>query len=375
MIDFRRISLALAAVIGSAVTLTVEGGDEIPQFKRVVLDTDPPPKPYYKLAGDLTGDGRPEIVIGGAAGPLVMYAPPDWRKSVIAGKGYNGGVNGELADLSGDGRLDVVMGGVVWFENPTSPAADWTVHRIDDERIHDVEVADLNGDGRLDVICRDQSAFGKRGDKVFVYHRQRGDSWRKEILRCPHGEGLKVADVDADGKPDIVLGGTWFRTESGLWTEHTFAPDWQEGDAKVDVGDINGDGRSDIVLSPSELKGERYRLSWFEAPAGDRTQSWREHVLVPEIECVIHALALGDFNRDGHHDVAAAEMHQGQDPDEVFVLYNPAGGTSWHKQVIDTAGSHDIVAADLDGDGDLDLLGANHAGTHPVVLWENLSFP
>ena len=159
---------------------------------------------------------------------------------------------------------------------------------------------------------------------------------------------------------------------SGAWEEHEYAPGWTEPDAKVETGDVNNDGRLDIVLTPSELKGERHRIAWFEAPEGDQAGPWTEHVIIDPIECVVHAQGLGDFNRDGLLDVAYAEMHQGQDPDEVCVAINSGRGRSWRKHVLATEGSHDIVVADLDGDGDPDIVGANHAGTHPVELWENL---
>lgn len=354
-----------------AVPAVAQDKSALPSFRRVVIDADPPKQPYYKLVGNVTGDEHLEIVVAGRAGPIVMYSRPNWTKTVIAQGGYTGGVNGELADVNGDGRRDIVMGGMVWFENPGAGGGEWKRHLIDEQRIHDIEVADLDGDGRLDVVCRDQSAFGRRGNEIFVYRQQGPDSWKKDVLSCPHGEGLKLADVDGDGKPDIVIGALWFQNGAGKWTERAYAPNWTELDAKVETADINGDGRPDIVVTPSELKGERYKISWFEAPAGDKSQPWKEHVVVPDIECVIHALALGDFNQDGLLDIAYAEMHQGEDPDEVVVMFNTDRGARWNKLVVDREGSHDIVAADVTGDGALDFVGANHADVHPVVVWEN----
>lgn len=185
-----------------------------------------------------------------------------------------------------------------------------------------------------------------------------------------------VADIDRDGDQDVVTGGIWFENDGrilgGAWQAHKFG-DWHPS-AGVEVADINGDGRPDIVLSPSELAGNWYRLSWFEAPADPRQAGWTEHIIVDRIECVIHGLATADFNRDGAVDIAASEMHQGQDPDEVILFTNRIKGGAWDRQVLSTKGSHCIQAGDIGSDGDVDLVGANWSGPYqPVELWENFS--
>jgi hypothetical protein len=68
-------------------------------------------------------------------------------------------------------------------------------------------------------------------------------------------------------------------------------------------------------------------------------------------------LAAADFDRDGGMDIAFAEMHQGADPDEVGVLLNRSPEHPWEKVVVSTTGSHGLQVLEVDGDGDLDLLG------------------
>jgi hypothetical protein len=292
-------------------------------------------------------------------------------------------VDGEAGDLDGDGDPDVVMGGLLWYENPRPQAdpakAAWETHRVADHGTHDVELADLDRDGDLDIVTRDQSDFGANaGDRVYLWRQDGGDKWASRIIGCPHGEGLALADVDRDGDHDVVIGGIWFENDGGIldgaWASHKFCQ-WHRS-ASVQVADINGDGRPDVVLSPSELAGNSYRLSWFEAPVGPRQGDWTEHVIVDPIECVIHGLAAADFNGDGAVDVAMSQMHQGKDPDEVAIFTNRNGGKSWQKQVLSTRGSHCIRAGDIGSDGDMDVVGANWSGPYqPIELWENCSNP
>jgi hypothetical protein len=347
------------------------------RFDHVILDRDGPKDPWAKIVGDINGDAFPDVVIGGRQGPLVWYEYPSWSKAVIAKGGYNT-VDGEL---DGDGDLDVVMGGLIWYENPR-PGGDpagglWRAHKVADHPTHDVELADLDGDGDLDIVTRDQSEFGhKAGNRIYLWRQDSGDKWTQKAIDCPHGEGIVLADLDKDGDPDVVIGGVWFENTGdivhGPWSGHPFA-EWHPN-ATVQVADINGDGRPDVVLSPSELKGQTYKMSWFEAPADPKADNWTEHVIVEPIECVIHGLVTADMDGDGAMDVVSSEMHQGVDPDEVAVFFNRANGTKWVKQVVSTKGSHLIRVADIGNDGDMDIVGANWSGPYqPVELWENES--
>jgi hypothetical protein len=196
----------------SAATASVPGAETgaplgALEFELHTVDPAGPANPWTKIAGDLDGDGRDELIVGGQKGPLVWYHWPDFKKHTIADSGWNT-VSGALGDVDGDGNLDVLMGGSVWFET----------------------------------------------------------------IR----EGGQVR-----------------------WQAHVFAEFHRN--ATVAVADFNGDGRPDVALAPSELAGQHYRLSWFEAPEDPRVGSWPEHRLADPIEAVVHSLAATDFDRDGRH--------------------------------------------------------------------------
>jgi len=354
-------------------------GDPV-RFESRPVDPTGPADPWTKIAGDLDGDGRDDLLVGGQKGPLVWYGWPDFRKHHIADGGWST-VSGAVGDVDGDGDLDVLLGGSVWFENPgqlrSSPERVWTRHVIADDPTHDLAVGDFDGDGRLDAVTRNQSEFGAQsGNRIHVWLQQSGNDWQGLNLECPHGEGLAVADLDLNGVPDIVIGGVWFETiREGVqvrWQAHGFAEFHRN--TTVAVADFNGDGRPDVAMAPSELAGQRHRFSWFEAPADPRRPSWQEHRLLDPIEAVVHSLATADFDRDGRPDLAFAEMHQGADPDEVGVLLNRGSDHPWEKVVVSTTGSHGLQVLDVDGDGAPDLFGANWSGPRQSVqLWRSLA--
>jgi hypothetical protein len=136
---------------------------------------------------------------------------------------------------------------------------------------------------------------------------------------------------------------------------------------------VNGDGRNDVVLAPSESADGRF--VWYEA-ADPVAGPWTEHEIDPSVS-YFHTFKAADVDGDGDLDLVTAEMHQSSDPDEVSVYRNEGGGLAWAQQLVATTGSHNLRIADIDADGDVDIVGVNWlegaaADGAAVTLWRNL---
>ncbi len=345
-------------------------------FRRVEID--PAFTGDGKALGSIDGDTLIDIIVGGKR--LMWYRAPWWTKTTIA-NGVDFGTAIQVGDVDNDGDLDVIApdslarDNVLWFENPGpqrySSTAAWKKHVIGTfvgGRIahpHDVAVGDIDGNGKLDVVTR-------RGTTT-VWLQSDADLWTKVDLpnAAPGHEGTALGDLDGDGDLDVVLNGYWMeapeeKADGAAWMKHAIVPNWP-ADARVEIADLDKDGRLDVILSRSE--GAGWRLSWFGA-ANPKTGPWTEHVIDATVDYV-HSLQAADMDQDGNLDLFFAEMAQSKQK-RVGFFRNDGHALRWTLQVVDTTGSHNAQVGDIDGDGDIDIVGANWQGP-PVLLWENLS--
>ncbi|MEM7081628.1 MAG: FG-GAP-like repeat-containing protein [Pseudomonadota bacterium] len=368
--------------VSDTLVVTVDGAPAPPAvFAKNSIDTDR--APWGKNLADVDGDGELDILTGGGllGSDVYWYRSPNWERFQIGSVG--GGDDLQAGDINGDGAIDIVVNRdpIAWYENPVGSGGNvedpWLAHTIVPYRSHDIALVDMNSDNKLDVVVRFAGVtFGTT--RVFLQGAT-PDTWTTVILSNDSNGtgGLKVADIDDDGKPDVLGDGYWLRqpdgdiTVGGDWQRYPIG-DWPAG-SSIDAADLNGDGNIDVTLAVSEVGvGE---FSWFEAPDDPLTQPWIRHVIDSSVEDV-HRHHLVDLNNDGQLDILFAEMFQSQ-TDRVGVYYNDGNAESWTLDILETHASHNLAIGDIGNDGDIDFLGSNWQLNAPaggdIFLWINES--
>ncbi|MEP0400339.1 MULTISPECIES: FG-GAP repeat domain-containing protein, partial [Marinobacter] len=188
-----------------------------------------------------------------------------------------------------------------------------------------------------------------------------------------YGEGLSSGDINGDGDPDLFQGGNWYRNEGdGTWTVFTTGIELASHFEGNDMADIDGDGNLDGVVAQFASNEE---IAWFAAPA-DPTQTWTKNTINSDIDGGL-SLFVGDIDFDGDDDVVTAEW---QGSHRLLAYENDlCDSGTWIEHVLDAGTStydHHVGSqvADMDNDGDLDIVSIGWENTTPRIF-ENTSTP
>lgn len=355
---------------------------------------------------DIDKDGINDFAIGERTkAPAVVWyrkAPDGWKRYIVddthlrpeAGTGYY--------DIDEDGDFDLVFAGdsgsneVWWWENPYpnfAPQKPWKrrlIKNFGGTKHHDLMFGDFDGDGKPELAFWNQGAqklyiaeIPKNPRKANAWecteiYAWSNDSEMEQRLTRPYPgfkdinehEGLAKADIDGDGKLDIIGGGRWFKhIERTKYMPNII--DASYAFSRSAAGQLIKGGRPEVVLVVGDGWAPMMLYEWKKVK--DKRGTWVAKELIKEIDCG-HSIDIVDFNNDGNLDIWVAEMRlYGENADAKNMILLGDGKGNFESFIISQGiALHESKIADLDGDGDLDILGKPYGWETPRLdIWIN----
>jgi hypothetical protein len=298
---------------------------------------------------------------------LLWRSLPQGNFQVIRGRGRAFAEGGCLLDVDGDGKPDIVVNegapesDLVWYRAPRGSGV-WTRYVIDTGvDAPDMLPATLLGHRGLLLIHKGMQV---RFYEIPADPTTRWPSQEVYSFYSPSRQGgLRMADIDGDGLPDILAGMYWIRSpESFELPWHLFAILlWNE----TPVSAMLRLSYTAPELVAAQRAMHPARLARFEKPPDPR-QLWIEHRIenIPDL-AEVNSLDTADFDGDGRPDMLVAEK---AGAGRLLVLYNEGEGR--FRPVVVAQGKPILFAraVDVNGDGRPDILAIR---ADAVVWFEN----
>lgn len=387
----------IIATISLLLTPALRANDSPDKDRRWIchtVDGDPQDHgPDGVTVRDFNADGRPDLLVPFEQGGYSrIYWHPGHDSITDESKWSHvefphGGEDAGAGDLDDDGNIDIILnGGIVYF-NPgaklAATASEWQLMTLFESEARVPIVLDLGDDQRNDLLVAGS----------VLYHCPSADkriaaNWQRVTLgQTTWAMNAIPYDVDRDGDVDIVVadrngaGTVWFEHPGSdplrEWNRHVIDDCTQLSFMKI--ADVDGDGRHDLVITTKRTSGTGTQ------PYLELLRRTNDHGL-PTFDHVRISPPSGDFPKG----VNVADYDQ-DGKNEIFVL--PKGRGEWLAEYADDATNaqdwkkhsrpleingwqsrskmDDVVHVDVDNDGDLDIATTEENSGWGVIWFEN----
>jgi len=334
------------------------------------------------VASDVDGDGDVDVLGAAYYGDKIYWWENDGTSTVAnwttiyVKTGFDGAQDVHVADVDGDGDQDVLGAAILadavkWWENDgTNVTAGWVEHSVDNafDGAYGISTADMDRDGDVDILgaasVDDLIVWWENTDGL-------GEVWTEHTVASPAdgANDVEAVDIDGDGDMDVVgavydgdLVAVWINTDGAgtSWTQQTISSS-ANGARSVQAADFDNDGDYDIV-------GALYwsnDVIWWENTNGLGT-SWSATTVDADFSGAASVYSA-DVDGDGDEDIVSSAYAGG----EIAWWANDGTGSSWTKQTLTNSfgSARGVYVADVDSDGDMDILGASYS-VDDVVWWD-----